>query len=280
MIDRTHSSVAVRRASNRRVGATHGLALAAAALTAGLLVGCMTQPAAGPSVRGALTVHIHLYRTRVTAGLNLGGYALLTNNTRKPLALSGCPDEWLLVGLENASIPFNPAIADDCFERTQLAPLTTRRVAISISTIYTSCGGGQAGPPCPKFGAPELPLGMYAVKVVQLGLPKGTVVAPNTPVTIVNARTGSTSGPETASILIQATGCGWTGTRASMRIPVSVTVIHDGTVVDKGWARGLGQFVFAAQPNARYVVRTSGHRGGAMHTSSGVRSYINLYAHC
>jgi hypothetical protein len=250
------------------------------ALAAALLASCTTQHAAAPRGHGTLTVRIHLDRTRVTAGLNLNGYALLTNNTRKPLALYGCSNEWLLVGLENASIPFNPAIADDCFGKTPLAPLTSRRVAVSVSTTYTGCGGGQAGPPCPKFGSPQLPLGVYGIKVIPLGLPKGSTVAPAAPVTILNAVTGSTSPPETASVLIQATGCRWTGTRASMKIPVSVTVLHEGTVVGRGWARGLAQFVFPAEPNERYIVRTSGHRGGAMQTSSGVQSYINLYAHC
>ena len=272
-------SVATRMGNQRHRGVAAAVALAGATLVTALLGGCTTQPAASPRASGPLTVHIHLDRTRVTAGLNLSGYALLTNNTRRPLALEGCPDEWLLVGLESASIPFNPAIADDCFGKTPIAPLGTRRVAVSVSTTYTGCGGGQAGPPCPKFGAPQLPLGVYRVKVVQLGLPKGTTVALAAAVTIVNARTGSTSDPETASVLIEATGCAWTGTPASMRVPVSVTVTHDGVIVGRAWARGLGQFIFPAEPNERYVAHTSGHRGGAMHTSSGVQSYINLFSH-
>ena len=121
------------------------LALSAAAILIAWSTGSWTQPAASPSHGGTLTVHIHLDSTHVVAGLNLNGYVLLTNNTRRPLAHEGCPAEWLLVGLQSASIPFNPAIADDCFGKTPLGPLQSRRVAVSVSTTYTSVAEVREG---------------------------------------------------------------------------------------------------------------------------------------
>ena len=243
------------------------LALSAAAILIAWSTGSWTQPAASPSHGGTLTVHIHLDSTHVVAGLNLNGYVLLTNNTRRRLALEGCPAEWLLVGLQSASIPFNPAIADDCFGKTPLGPLQSRRVAVSVSTTYTSCGGGSGGPqgpspPCPKFGSPQLPLGVYTVKVVQLGLPKGATVAPAAPVTIVNEGKMSMSSPETSSVLIQATGCGWSGTRASMRVPVSVTVSHDGTIVGRAWARGSPNLSYPPNPTGATWSARAGTEAG------------------
>jgi hypothetical protein len=246
-------------------------------LAAGLLAGCGVQSAA-PTEQGRLTVQIHLNKVRLPAGMPLNGYAVLTNNTHKPLPLDGCPSDWLTVGLANASTSFNPAFADDCFGTNELMP-GPHRVPISGYTTYSGCGGGDAGPPCPSFGAPLLPLGQYHVKVITMGLPKGTVVSATPLVILVNAQTGAGSGAEGSAILVEATGCAWTGTRASESVPVSVTVLLNHLVVARFWARGQAQFILPAAPNARYVIRTSAHRGGSVQTSSGVQSYINLFSH-
>ena len=255
-------------------------------LLAALLAGCGLQSATAPSVRardhGPLTVRVVLDRTRVPAGEPLQGYALLTNTTPRRLGIQGCRGEWLAVGLASPSIPFRPAFADDaCFGTTWLAP-GPHRVPIDGYTTYTGCGGGAAAdePPCPRFGFPLLPLGTYDVTVVTTGMPKGTTVVPTRRVTLVNAQTGAAAGPESASIDVTATGCRWTGTRASMRVPVAVTVSLGGTVIGRAAGLGLGDFTFPAIAGRRYVIRTSAHRGGAVHTTGGVQSYINLFSHC
>jgi len=154
----------------------------AGALLAGLLAGCGTQMAVSPKLLGPLTIHVRLAHTRVPAGSPLSGYALLTNNTKRTLELHGCPTEWLAVGLSSASIPFDPAFADDCFGATRLAPGTTR-VPVSAYTTYSGCGGGPSAHevPCPRFGDPLLPLGTYDVTVIATGVPRGTSVARSLP---------------------------------------------------------------------------------------------------
>jgi len=61
---------------------------------------------------------------------------------------------------------------------------------------------------------------------------------------------------------------------------VSVTLAHDRSVVGTASGRGYGRFIFPTAPDAVYVVRTSGQRGGRMHTTNGVQTYINLFSHC
>gem|GEM_PF-5076036 len=269
--------------STAAVASRRSSGLLVAAVVAGLLAGCGSQTAAVPKHLhlGPLTVRIHLDQTRVPAGDPLSGYATLTNNTARPLVIGGCPGDWLIVGLASARIPFSPAVADDCFGRTKLAP-GIHRISITGYTTYSGCGGGPSMHelPCPRFGDPLLPLGTYSVKVITMGLPRGATTVQPAPVQLVNAQTGAASGHESASILIEASGCGWTGSRASSNVPVSVTVARGATIVERASARGLGQFIFPAVPGTRYVVRTSGHRGGEIFTSTGVQSYINLFSHC
>ena len=144
-------------------------------------------------------------------------------------------------------------------------PSEPPRGRISVNDVHQR-GGGSGGtqgpsPPCPKFGSPQLPLGVYTVKVVQLGLPKGATVAPAAPVPIVNEGK-SMSSPETSSVLIQATGCGWSGTRASMRVPVSVTVSHDGTIVGRAWARGSPNLSYPPNPTGATWSARAGTEAG------------------
>jgi hypothetical protein len=227
-----------------------------------------------------LTVRIHLDETRVPMGRALRGEVIYTNATRSTLTVTGCPA--ITIGLARPNLPFDPAVTTEwCVASTRVAP-GSHRQPITGYTTYTGCGGGPASaePSCPRFGIPLLPLGAYSVKVLTSGLPKGTVVIPPGPVTIVNAQTGSASGAASSAILVEATGC--RGPRAKVHnvVAVRVRVWLDGRIVARATGSGVGQFAFAALPHRRYVVQTSGHRGGAVETAPAVESFINLFAHC
>jgi hypothetical protein len=183
-----------------------GLVIGVAAVA--VLVACgRTQPGAGtprgpnassispvgqastPSL--AVRIRISLDQTRAIAGHPIRGQAVLTNTTAKPILVRACArDGWLFVGLTNATIPFDPAIAAaGCAPSVRLAP-GTNRFPITVQTTYQEClaPGGQSltpMPACTLHGPPPLPAGAYTTAVVTVGLPAGTPTAPPIHVTLL-----------------------------------------------------------------------------------------------
>jgi len=133
-----------------------------------------------------VVIRVHLDQTRVVAGQTIRGQAVVTNTTAKPILLRTCAKSgWLMVGLTNGKIPFDPAFAAvGCAPSVWLAP-GQRRYSITVMTTYQAClqPGGHSVypvPTCSPNGLPPLPAGTYRTKVVAEGLPETTEAAPVT----------------------------------------------------------------------------------------------------
>ncbi len=157
------------------------------------LAGC-AQPAPGPDTmspatppaHAAVQVKVTLRQTLVHAGDAIHGTATVTNTTGTAITVHGCPNSWLMVGLTNGTIRFDPAIADMyCTSSIQLAP-GVNTFPITVSTTYQECLGPQGHslvpmPACDNGRMPPLPPGTYQTKVVTDGLAVGV---DSTPVTV------------------------------------------------------------------------------------------------
>lgn len=136
-----------------------------------------------------VTIHIHLDRTRVTAGKSIKGDAVLINSTSKAITVQQCAiDGWLQVGISSPKSPFRAAMGlVACPPSVRLRP-GTNRFPITILTTAQECQqhNGQSkpdGPPCP----PPLPAGTYRTKVVTVGLPRSTPTPESIQVTLTRA---------------------------------------------------------------------------------------------
>lgn len=134
-----------------------------------------------PSVRVAL----HLDRTVVPAdGTPIVGEAVVTNTTRATITVETCQpppsrsDAWLFVGLANATISYNPAVATPaCAPSIKLHP-GANDFPITVMTTFQSCTQSPARatrqhPACTRLGPPSLPPGTYTTRVLTYGLPAG-----------------------------------------------------------------------------------------------------------
>ena len=138
-----------------------------------------------PSTSGIATspisIRINLKRNRVRAGTLIKGQAIITNRSNMPVTVQQCAaDGWLLVGLANERIQFDPAVSlVACAPSIKLLP-GKNRFPIKVMTTYQEClqPGGQSliyVPPCVNGNQlPSLPSGTYQTKVVTYGLPTGT----------------------------------------------------------------------------------------------------------
>ncbi|MGB8197701.1 MAG: hypothetical protein WCF25_11920 [Acidimicrobiales bacterium] len=127
-----------------------------------------------------VSVQVQLNTTNIRAGHSIHGTAIITNASSKSIYVAewSCI-QWLLVGLANKKIAYDPAVAiAACAHSHTLNPGVTR-VPITVSTKYDACGGGSqkgtvAVPRCTKVGKelalPALPKGKYHVVVIALGL--------------------------------------------------------------------------------------------------------------
>src|ERR1019366_1365904 len=102
------------------------------------------------------------------------------NTTSKAITVQQCAaDGWLLVGLTNRHVAFNPAMPlVTCAPTIRLKP-GVNRFPVTVATTYQEClgPGGQSTtyvPPCAGTGEPPLPAGTYGTKIITYGLPTST----------------------------------------------------------------------------------------------------------
>jgi hypothetical protein len=158
----------------------------------------MTPGSEARCAAGGWTIRVSLDQMRVAAGQPIYGQAVVTNTTARPIPVQTCSTGtgWVLVGLTNGTIPYDPFFADDACAPSQLAP-GPHRYRVAVATFYQWClGPGGESPliPVPKClpdgGPPPLPAGTYITKVVAEGLPPGTAEAPPVTVTLLPPRAG------------------------------------------------------------------------------------------
>lgn len=258
------------------------LALLAGAVLAGCLglTGCSssTGPGALRARLPALTFEVRLASTRAVVGNSLDAVAVLTNNSKGILHTYGqCPQQWVAVGLVKPGVSFNPAIPDDlCFARTVIDPGKSVSTPIKVATTWDGCGGSGV-PACPPFdAAPLLPLGTYHVKVINLGLPKGTTILSTPKVQLLSASTRRPFGPEGGSLLVQSYGCEST----QFQPPIVVTVTHDRRVVGGPARLGVtGTLVLPLRPQ-RYAVLTKVRSPISVRVHEGFQSFVVVVPRC
>lgn len=131
-----------------------------------------------------VTVRLVLDRTRVVAGTPIHGEALLTNTTSQSITVKTCAaDGWLLVGLTNGQVEFNPATrVPACSSTLRLSPGVSR-FPITVSTSYQACTQSKTQaiatlPACTPTGSPPLPSGAYVTRIIVVGLPASTQLPP------------------------------------------------------------------------------------------------------
>ena len=173
--------VSSSRARFRADSATKCLLWLMPALGIMFLSGCGTASAGRSTPAAQVEIHIKLDQTRIAGGSTIKGQATLTNTTSKTILVQQCAaDGWLVVGLMNRKIPFDPAMPlIACPPSIRLHP-GPNRFPITVATTYQEClqPDGQSTtylPPCVHAnGLPSLPAGLYTTKVVTYGLPART----------------------------------------------------------------------------------------------------------
>jgi hypothetical protein len=139
----------------------------------------MSAGASSATTKSPLSIRVDLTTTSIRAGHTVYGVALVTNSSSKSIRVQTWEcDQWLLVGLANKDVPYDPAVAiSACSDAIILEP-GVNRVPITVSTMYQECAGGPPTgkkidiPWCPKTGMPALPKGTYHVVVITNGIPK------------------------------------------------------------------------------------------------------------
>lgn len=126
-----------------------------------------------PPPPGALSTRIELPSRTLVAGSTVDGALVVSDHTDRSYNLTqGCRPYWA-VGLQSATIPFNPAVPAIC----GLAPFWIHpgdnRLPFTLIVRYQACSSGSQGtagttlPPCGDAGAlPPLPPGTYQVVLV------------------------------------------------------------------------------------------------------------------
>ena len=152
---------------------------------AGTVAGCGSSSTAIPS---RLSIRIQLDHTEVMAGHPIDGVAVVSNETNKAITVDGCPGQWLMVGLANGQVSYDPGVgAQACMPSVHLLPGRTS-FQVTVYSTYGRCS--MTGPftpslpHCSKSGPPPLPPGHYGTSVVTNGLPSGVQVVPSVEVTL------------------------------------------------------------------------------------------------
>jgi len=130
----------------------------------------ITVPIGSVPPAGALSSAIELPTTTLVGGSTVSGVLVVTNHTDKTINLTEtCSPDWE-VGLQSATIPFNPAFPADCSTGPFLLQPGTNRLPFTLDVSYNACtnGGGASPsvPPCLTGGIPPLPPGPYQAILV------------------------------------------------------------------------------------------------------------------
>jgi hypothetical protein len=220
---------------------------------------------------------VDLESTRAVVGTTIHGTAVLTNNTHVRTRIDGECGVLVQVGLVRRGVTFDPLSSGvACFSRFAVSPGHSYSMPITVQTLYDGCGGNGV-PPCGSgtHPIPELPLGTYAVKVVSVPLPKGTVVYVPPKVTLSSA-TGRTSGPEGGSLVVQSYACEVDHPQP----PLWVYVTHDGRAVDKRTRLGVTQeLVLPLRPGV-YYIHSNAHSPEAARVVNGFQSGNVVLQNC
>jgi hypothetical protein len=217
------------------------------------LAGCTSTSGTVHPYAGRLTLQVELDSSKVAVGTEISGVAIIRNETEKSIPWHTCPQDSFAVGLVGHGATFNSFNGNLCISRMVLKPDSSRRYPVTVITTYDGCGGsGQ--PVCPDDRIPLLPLGSYAVDVVNTGLPPSIAVLPTPKVTLVNATTGRSVGEIGGSILIQAYGC---ETVTRPQPPVAVLLISGDRVIARRSKLGVTQQMIVGVSPGSYVIQSS-----------------------
>jgi len=156
-------------------------------LAVAVVIALVMSPAPTERVNhAAVTVEVLPVATTVVAGTPLRATVIIVNRTRHTIAIYGCPNAQVLVGIANSLVAFDPPIALNlCIHVGHLTP-GVHRQRFMILTTYYGCGGGF--PPCVNGAPPVLPTGTYETKMLLFGFPRGTAVINPVAVTVVAPR--------------------------------------------------------------------------------------------
>jgi hypothetical protein len=221
---------------------------------------------------------VHLASTRAVVGTTIQGTIVLTNNTHQRTRINDLCGVFGQVGLVRRGISFDPLSSDvACFSRFAVAPGHRYSMPIAVQTLYDGCGGtGQPQCGSGNHPIPELPLGTYAVKVVSVPLPKGTVVIAPPKVTVTSADTGRTSGPQGGSLLVQSYAC----EVDHFQPPLWVYVTHDGRAVDKRTRLGVNQVLVLPLRPGVYYIHSNAHAPEGARVVNGFQSGNEVLQNC
>jgi hypothetical protein len=146
-------------------------------MASGALFARAAPVSAAHSSGGRFTLQIRLDATHVVVGTPISGTAIVRNETTKSISQTSCPENWVGVGLVRRGVSFTPFSGNLCISKMAFKPHSTQTFPVTVETTYDGCGAPGA-PRCPSDGTPLLPLGRYAVEVVNTGLPKSIHVLP------------------------------------------------------------------------------------------------------
>jgi len=121
---------------------------------------------------GALTTSIELPSSTVVAGSTVSGTLVVTNHTDESFNLTqGCKPFWW-VGLQSATIPFNPRYPTPCEPAPFYVSPGINRLPFTMTASYLGCsttsqGSSSTFPACLENGQPPpLPPGPYQAVLV------------------------------------------------------------------------------------------------------------------
>jgi hypothetical protein len=231
--------------------------------------------AARPSV-GRFTLQVRLDATKVVVGTPISGTAIVRNETTKSISQTSCPENWVEVGLDGRGVTFTPFSGNLCISRMAFKPHSTQTFPVTVETTYDSCGA-PGSPRCPHDGIPLLPLGRYAVEVLNTGLPKSIHVLPTPKVTLVNATTGQSSGPIGGSILIQAYGC---QTVTHPQPPISFVLDKGDRVIARRSKLGVSQQMIVGVSPGSYVIHSNVRPVHPVRVINGVQALGTIIPRC
>jgi hypothetical protein len=146
---------------------------------------------------GSLHIQVVLDDSVVHGGSSIQGEEVFVNDGPRPIMVGGCPDDWLMVGLANASVDFDPPTSLAVCQGGPTLPVGVSRFSITVRATYATCTYPNSGfspsaqrPLCvgsgmPPSQLPPLPPGSYETKALIQVLPPGTVAPPPVLVTVL-----------------------------------------------------------------------------------------------